>query len=111
MLTLSLAIGANTAIFSAVDGVLLRPLSVPGLERLFVIQQNAPALKLFRGQLSPPQIEDLARHGELFEAVAGSAGTSFNLTGSGDPSRITAVRTMGRFFELDRKSTRLNSSH
>jgi Acidobacterial duplicated orphan permease len=100
VLTLSLAIGANTAIFSAVDGVLLRPLSVPGLDRLFVIQQNAPQLKLFRGQLSPPEIEDLARHGELFEAVAGSAGTSFNLTGSGDPSRITAVRTMGRFFEL-----------
>lgn len=100
VLTLALGIGANTAIFSAVHGVLLRPLAVPGLDRLFVIQQNAPGLKLFGGQLSPPQIEDITKHDELFESFAGVSGTSFNLTGSGEPVRIIGVRTMGAFFEL-----------
>jgi putative ABC transport system permease protein len=100
VLTLALGIGANTAIFSAVNGVLLRPLPVPGLDRVFVIQQNAPGLKLFGGQLSPPQIEDIAKHDELFEAFAGVAPGSFNLAGSGEPARITGVRTMGPFFDL-----------
>jgi putative ABC transport system permease protein len=99
VLTLALGIGANTAIFSAVNGVLLRPLEVPGLDRLFVIQQNAPGLKLFGGQVSPPEIEDIARHTELFEAVGGASGASFNLTGSGEPSRVSGVQTMGRFFD------------
>jgi putative ABC transport system permease protein len=100
--TLALGIGANTAIFSAVQGVLLRPLEVPGLDRLFVIQQNAPGLKLLGGQLSPPMIEDVAAHTELFESFAGVSGASFNLTGggSGEPSRLAGVQTMGRFFEV-----------
>lgn len=100
VLTLALGIGANTAVFSAVDRVLLRPLAVPGLDRLFVIQQNAPELKLFGGPLSPPQIEDVAKHDELFETFAGVGSSSFNLTGSGDPVRIGVVSTMGSFFDL-----------
>jgi putative ABC transport system permease protein len=100
VLTLALSIGANTAIFSAVNGVLLRPLAVPDLDRLFVIQQNAPGLNLFGGQLSPPEIEEIGRHTELFETFAGVSGASFNLTGAGEPSRISAVRTMGPFFDL-----------
>jgi putative ABC transport system permease protein len=100
VLTLGLGIGANTAVFSAVDGVLLRPLDVPGLDRLVVIQQNAPPLKLFGGQLSPPQIEEIARHDELFETFAGVGSTSYNLTGSGEPVRVGVVRTMGSFFDL-----------
>jgi putative ABC transport system permease protein len=100
VLTLALGIGANTAVFSAVNGVLLRPLAAPALDRLFVIQQNAPGLKLFGGQLSPPQIEEIARHDELFVSFAGVSGTSFNLTGSGEPVRISGVQTMGPFFDL-----------
>jgi putative ABC transport system permease protein len=100
VLTLALGIGANTAIFSAVDGVLLRPLAVPDLDRIVVVHQNAPALKLFDGAVSAPQVEEIGRHDELFESFAGEAGTSFNLTGSGEPVRIVGVRTMGAFFDL-----------
>jgi predicted permease len=102
ILTLGLGIGANTAIFSAVNGVLLRPFDVPGLDRLFVIQQNAPGLKLMGGQLSPPMIEDIAAHGELFESFAGVSGSSFNLTApeAGEATRIAGAQTMGRFFEV-----------
>jgi predicted permease len=100
VLTLALGIGANTAIFSAVNGVLLRPLAVPELNRLYVIRQDVPGLKLLGGPLTPAQAEELARHPELIEALAGVAGTSFNLTGAGEPQRIAGVRTMGHFFEL-----------
>lgn len=99
-LTLALAIGANTAIFSAVNGVLLRPLAVPHLDRLVVVQQNWPGLKLMGGQLTPRQAEEIATHTELLDLFAGVAGASFNLTGSGEPERVNAVRTMGRFFQL-----------
>ena len=98
--TLALGIGANTAIFTAVNGVLLRPLDVPGLDRLFVVQQNAPGLKLLEGQLTPSQAEKLAARSEPFEVFAGVSGTSFNLTGSGEPQRLGGARTMGRFFDL-----------
>jgi len=100
VLTLALAIGANTAIFSAVNGVLLRPLAVPHLDRLVVVQQNWPGLKLMGGQLTPGQAEEIATHTELLDLFAGIAGSSFNLTGSGEPERVNAVRTMGRFFDL-----------
>ena len=100
VVTLGLGIGANTAIFSAVNGVLLRPLDVPWLDRLFVIQQNAPGLKLLGGQLTPSQAEELAARTEPFEVFAGVSGTSFNLTGAGEPERLAAAQTMGRFFEL-----------
>jgi predicted permease len=100
VLTLALGIGANTAIFSAVNGVLLHPLAVPDLDRLYVVQQNAPTLKLFAGELAPVEIEEIGRHTELFETFAGVAGTSFNLSGAGEPTRVAGVRTMGRFFDL-----------
>ncbi len=99
VLTLALGIGANTAIFSAVNGVLLRPLAVPYLDRLVVIQQNMPGLKLMGGQLTPGQAEEIAKT-ELLDVFAGISGSSFNLTGSGEPERVNAVRTMGRFFDL-----------
>ena len=101
ILTLALGIGATTAIFSAVNGVLLRPLAVPHLDRLYVVRQDVPGLKLLGGTLTPSQAEELATHHELFELFAGVSGGSFNLTvGGAEPQRLTSVQTMGRFFEL-----------
>ena len=100
VLTLALGIGANTAIFSAVNRVLLRPLDVPFLDRLYVVHQNMPGIHLVGGQLTPSEAEDLAARTDLFEVFAGVSGASFNLTGSGEPQRLSGAQTMGRFFDL-----------
>lgn len=100
--TLALTIGANTAVFSALRSVVLRPLAVAEPGRLMVIRQDAPALPLFGAQLSVPEVLDLNQERSLFQAVAGWTGRSFNLTGQGDPDRILGVATIGPFFEVFR---------
>ncbi|NOT07522.1 MAG: ABC transporter permease [Gemmatimonadales bacterium] len=100
VLTLALGIGANAAVFTAVNGVLLRPLDVPSLDRLVVIQQDVKGLNISGAQLSAPQVNDLALHTDVFESVTGVAGGSFNLTGSGEPQRLTGARTIGGFFDV-----------
>lgn len=100
IITLALGIGANTAIFCAVNRVLLHPLNVPLLDRLFVVQQNMPGINLVGGQLTPSQAEDFGKRTDLFDAFAGVSGTSFTLTGSGEPQHIGGLRTMGRVFDL-----------
>jgi putative ABC transport system permease protein len=98
VLTLALGIGANTAIFSLVDAVLLHPLPTPGLDRLVVIQEDLLALNLIDAQLSPGEALDLFARKDLFPAASAYAGWSVNLTGPGEPQRIAGIRTLGDFF-------------
>jgi hypothetical protein len=58
--TLALGIGANTAIFSLVNAVLLEPLPVAGLDRLVVVREDLPGLNLLEVELAPPEVLDLA---------------------------------------------------
>ena len=96
--TLALAIGANTAIFTLVDRVLMHPLPTPGLDKLVVIQEDLLGLNLRDFQLSPGETYDLIQRRDLFGAVTGLAGGSANLTGQGDPQRVSIHRTLGDFF-------------
>jgi len=96
--TLALAIGANTAIFTLVDRVLMHPLPTPGLDKLVVIQEDLLGLNLRDSQLAPGETYDLMQRKDLFSAVAGLAGGSANLTGQGDPQRVAMQRTLGDFF-------------
>jgi putative ABC transport system permease protein len=100
VLTLALGIGANTAIFSAVNSVLLRPLPVSGLDRLVFIHDNLPKLPLLETQLDPTETLELTNHKDLFVAVGGVAGSANVLTGTGEPRRLAAARTIGRFFDV-----------
>jgi putative ABC transport system permease protein len=101
VLTLALGIGANAAVFSAVDAVLLRPLQPRTLDRLVVVREDLPALNLFGYELSPAEAMDLAERNDLFEAVGGFRSTGLNLTGAdGEPLRINAALTMGPWFDL-----------
>ncbi|HEY2854379.1 MAG TPA: ABC transporter permease [Gemmatimonadaceae bacterium] len=96
--TLALAIGANTAIFTLVDGVLMHPLPTPGLDRLVVIQEDLLGINLHDFQLSPGETYDLIQRKDLFSAITGLAGGSANLTGQGEPQRLGLSRTLGDFF-------------
>ena len=96
-LTLGLAIGANTAIYSAVRSILLRPLPVAGLERVHVLEVDMPKLELMGTQMAPAEIVDWQKRADLFESFTGVSGSNMTLTGSGDARRIAVSRTLGDF--------------
>ena len=100
VVTLALGIGANTAIFSLVNAVLLHPLPTPGLDRLVVIREDILGLNMRDAQLSPGETVDLFARRDLFAAVAAQSGGSMNLTGQGEPQRVAVVRTFGDYFGL-----------
>jgi putative ABC transport system permease protein len=93
VLTLALGIGANTAIFSVVNAVLLRPLSFPEPERLFVV-----GLKGGPGTLSGGDFEDIEKNSKAFSHVAVFDTRYFNLSGDAAPERITSSTVSHDFF-------------
>jgi predicted permease len=101
VLTLALGIGANTAIFSAVNAVLLRPLPYHEPGRLVTIEHLYPSLDL-EAQVSVPGFLDYSRKGRSFESMAVQTGWQANLTGVGEPVRMQGQRVTGRFFETYR---------
>jgi putative ABC transport system permease protein len=88
VLTLALGIGANTAIFSIVNAVLLQLLPYRDASRLFVIYEQNPA-PVLRTQLSAENFLDLQREARSFEALGGYIGTGFTLSGRGEPEFVT----------------------
>ncbi|HEX6904694.1 MAG TPA: ABC transporter permease [Thermoanaerobaculia bacterium] len=100
VLTLALGIGANTAIFSVVSGVLLRPLPFAEPEELVQLQRQ------FREGQSPmvaiPKFLYCRDHNDVFEGVAAydTLGSGFNITGEGAPERITGSRVSHEFFRV-----------
>jgi putative ABC transport system permease protein len=101
ILTLALAIGANTAIFSVVNGVLLRPLPFPEPERLFQVIRH-DEVEGAKSTLSVPQYMFLSRQGEPFARLTASSAmnSGFNLTGEGSPDRLNGARVTQPFFEV-----------
>ncbi|HYH95617.1 ABC transporter permease [Hyalangium sp.] len=100
MLSLALAIGANTAIFSVVNGVLLQPLPFPEPHRLFRVIRHDPGRD--EAPLSAPQYAFLLRQEQPFSALAAWPVTDsgFNLSGEGAPERLTGTRVTRSFFEV-----------
>ena len=98
VLTLALGIGANTAIFSAVNAVLLRPLGYADPERLVTIEHFYPSLGGLKAPVSVPGFRDYQALGRTFESMAVENGWAANLTGQGEPVRVPGARVTGRFF-------------
>jgi putative ABC transport system permease protein len=101
VLTLALGIGANTAIFSVVNAVLLRPLPFTDPDRLATFWASSPEEKLRKMQWPDRLFAFLKEHNQSFEQLAGyNGGNGFNLTGKGEPGRLNGTVVTYGFFEL-----------
>lgn len=96
VLTLALGIGATTAIFSVVDGVVLRPLSYPRPDELMVFGENSP--KVPQVAASPGAYLAWRRQSADFTGLAAWTFGPYNLTGEGEPRRVFAQRITGDYF-------------
>jgi putative ABC transport system permease protein len=86
VLTLALGIGANTAMFSVVNAVILRPLPFREPGRLMLVEGNA------LNNFAAPDFRDLAEQNRSFEQLGACATTTFNLSGGGEPERVNGAR-------------------
>lgn len=100
VLTLALGIGANTAIFSVVNAVLLSPLPYDRPEELTVIWGNVAAANLFQQPSSVPDYEDLKSQNHVFEQITASRSQAFNLTDTDEPERIGGARVAVNIFSV-----------
>lgn len=98
ILTLALGIGANTTIFSVVNGVLLNPLPYPQANRLVVLFHHKP--NFVNGSISYLNFLDWQRDNRSFEAMAAYRFGSAKLTGSGEPENLTGRMVSAGFFEI-----------
>lgn len=98
VLTLALGIGANTAMFSVVYGVLLRPLSYPQPDRIVSMQWT------YKGQpednLDDHQFRYFQQHHSPFQYLAADTPVGFNLTGGSEPERVSALRVSTDYFHV-----------
>ncbi|MGH9879995.1 MAG: ABC transporter permease, partial [Pyrinomonadaceae bacterium] len=98
--SLALGIGANTAIFSLVNAVLLKPLQFPEPERLVMVWEDASAVGFPRSDPAPGTYNDWKAQQSVFEDMAALDPRSFNLTGEGEPEKITAYGVTANLFPL-----------
>jgi putative ABC transport system permease protein len=96
VLTLGLGIGANTAIFSVVDGVLLARLPYAEPERLVAVWETTPTSE--ESSFAPGDLVDLRRDSRTLAAASAFANRSPSLTGTGEPERLPGVSVSGDFF-------------
>ena len=92
ILSLAIGIGANTAIFSIVDGLLLRPLPYADAERLVILWNRSPGLNITEDWFSTAQYFDIKNGHHGLEQVAIAIGGNYNLTGTGEPERVGTIR-------------------
>jgi predicted permease len=100
VITLALGIGANTAIFSIVNGLLLNPLPYRNAERLAIIWTHSPGANVALDWPSPGQFSALKTENSVFEQLALAQGSNVILTGNAEPERLGAVRASSAVFSL-----------
>lgn len=98
ILTLAVGIGANTAVFSVFNAVLLSKPPYRDPRSLMVIKQNYPAMGDVRLNTSPAEYLDYRNKNRTFASLAGYDRNDYDLTGSGTPERIQGVRTTSNLF-------------
>jgi predicted permease len=98
VLTLALGIGANSAIFSVISSVMLRPLPYRDPSRLVFVWSTSPSLS--REPLTPGRLVDFRNQLTSMSGFAGISHVPFNLTGAGDPERIGGSSVSSSFFDV-----------
>ena len=98
ILTIAIGIGANTALFSVYDLLVLNPVSIP---RAFIARRASgptiPKLGFNAPALSWPRYQEIRAHARSFSSVGVSAFDNFTLTGNGDPEQLTGLRVSSTF--------------
>jgi len=99
VITLALGIGMNTAIFSVVYSVLLRPLPYHAPEKLMAMHSTFPQKNIFRNAVSAPDFVDWRAQNQVFDAMSAYAFGTYTLTGSNLPERFIGLRVSANFFQ------------
>jgi putative ABC transport system permease protein len=100
ILTLALAIGANSAVFSAIDAILLRPLPFPDADQLVRLEQYNPKVASPNTFVSPVRLEDWNRLNSTFQAISGYYTEDESETSGGLPEKITRALVAPRFLQV-----------
>src|SRR6266849_8085123 len=100
VVSLAIGIGANSAIFSVVDALLLRPLPYPHADRLAAVWLHSPAIGILRDWPSPGQYVDIQNQNHSFEQMALAQSRTFTLTGREQPERVDGVRTQSGLLKM-----------
>ncbi|MEO7966279.1 MAG: permease prefix domain 1-containing protein, partial [Gemmatimonadaceae bacterium] len=102
LLTLALGVGANTAIFSVVNGVLFRPLPFPREDQLYQVWSTNTAAGLLKSEVSPVDLDDWRAERKVLAEIGGywyaAGGSGIDLTGEGRPQRLSATFVEPGFF-------------
>ncbi|HTU33535.1 MAG TPA: ABC transporter permease [Candidatus Acidoferrum sp.] len=98
ILTLALGIGANTALFSVVNGILLNPLPYPQPKQLVAVAEKYAPFP--EASIAYPNFLDWVRMNHTFQGLAAYRGTDFNMTGMGKAERLKGIETSSDFFQL-----------
>ena len=99
VLTLALGIGANTAIFTVVYGVLLRPLPFPEPDRIVQLAESYQSLS-DEMSVTWNQLEDMRKYGQLFEHIAGYTGVGFNLATGNEAEHVRGVPASAEYLQV-----------
>ena len=100
LVTLALGIGVNTAIFSAVDSVLLRPLPLKDPERLVSIWEQTLQLGIQQNEVAPANFFDLRDQSQVFEGIGAYGPQDLNLIGGGEPERLDGQLVSANVFSI-----------
>jgi len=102
LLTLAFGIGANTAIFSVVNGVLLRPLSFRDPAQLYLVREIVPQMAKSYPLLAAniPDFRIWQEQCRSFEGIAIAEDADFDMTGTGEPERLRGLRSSSNFFDV-----------
>ena len=100
LLTLALGIGVNTAIFSAVDSVLLRPLPLKDSERLVSIWEHTLRVGVHQNEVAPANFFDLRNQNQVFEDIGAYGPHDTNMTGNGEPEHFDGQVVTANVFSI-----------